>query len=315
MKGQGSPYIYKKVDIMQVLAPAKLNLTLEVEPPREDGYHPIASVIVPLELADEIHLELLEDRNIIIDVEMAIPQGVKIDGGPDNLAWQAARLLQEEAKLHGIQTPGVKIRLIKHIPVAAGLGGGSTDAATVFKACNELWELNFKERQLSELGRRLGADIPFCIGCKPALVEGVGEHCTVLFGVPPLPLVLLNPKQPLNTPDVYRRFDETTTHKLPGRHTTQMIRALQSGGIESVAKVMHNDLQDAAIDLFPQIEIMRQCLLEAGAIVSMVSGSGPTVFGLALDLGHAEKILEKAKQKGKEQGYSWWGWHGLSLVG
>lgn len=295
---------------MRLRAPAKLNLTLEVGPRLENGYHVIASIMIPIQLADELELALAPPGVLTLDV-VSEDDGAAVAAGEENLAWRAARRLQEEAEARGISVPGVRMRLRKRIPVAAGLGGGSADAAATLLGLNRLWQLHWPEDALARIGARLGADIPFCILSRPALVEGFGELYTPLSDIPLLPLVIVNPRRPLLTGDVYARYDrQGDAVRRPGRKAAAMIRALHGGRLEEIAAALYNDLARPAEELAPEIGEIRRALTGAGALGTQVAGSGPTVFGIAADLQQAEAIAEACRRLGAASGGAWWTWVG-----
>lgn len=299
-----------KPDTLHVYAPAKLNLTLEVGPRREDGYHVLASVMVPLSLTDEIVLSKRDDGGLDLVVTMSDPLGVPAPADERNLALRAARLLQEHAAERGGPRCGASICLIKHIPVAAGLAGGSTDAAAVLVGLNELWRLGLRTSELAALGARLGADIPFCIRSRPGIVEGIGEQYTPLAGVPRIPVVLLNPRRPLATRLVFEAYDELGPHPLPGERTMHMVRMLFTGDLRNIARAVYNDLEPCARRMSVEVERMEACLAEAGALAVQVAGSGPTVFGIAADEQHARAMAEQCYRRGPEGDTPWWVWWG-----
>lgn len=304
---------------MVIKASAKLNLTLEVGPRQQDGYHPIASVMVPLSLVDEIELEIAPAGSFQLDVEVAESVGEMIDGGESNLAWRAAELLCREGEERGLKPAGVHMRLVKRIPVAAGLGGGSADAAAVLVGLNRLWGWPFDSGELAHIGARLGADIPFCVHSRPALVEGIGDRCTLLSGIPSLPIVLVNLRRPLTAGEVYQSFDELGgPERRPGRRTVEMIQALHSGDFGQIASALYNDLEPAAQRLLPDIAAVQDTMRDAGALGCLVAGSGPTVFGLAADRAHADAIAAACRQKADASGSAWWiwaGWGGADAFG
>lgn len=295
---------------IRVFAPAKLNLTLEVGPPREDGYHPIASVMVPLSLADEITVYHRDDDTLHLNVSMADAQGVPLAADQGNLALRAGLLLQQYAESERGIRKGGSIRLHKRIPVAAGLGGGSADAAAVLVGLNQLWELNLHTTELARLGEELGADVPFCIRSKAGLVEGIGEQYTPLAGVPRIPVVLINPRRPLSTGQVFSRFDAGCEPGLPGERTMHMMRALFSGELRNVAKAVYNDLEEPARHLLPEIAAMQSLLTDAGALTAHVTGSGPTVFGIVESESHAKQVCEACQTQRSGQSADWWVWWG-----
>lgn len=298
-------------DTIHVYAPAKLNLTLEVGPPRDDGYHPLASVMVPISLADELILTARGDDIIDLNIVMADPDGVPVRATDDNLVLRAARLLQSYVADRGAGRLGVSIRLEKHIPVAAGLAGGSADAAAVLVGLNRLWNLDLSEATLAQIGVQLGADVPFCIRSRAGLVEGIGEHYTPLAGVPKMPVVLLNPRVPLSTAEVFAQFDRMNPRAvLPGERTRKMVRALYNGAIEHVASLLYNDLEEPASSLLPEIRQMRDLLRDLGALGTLVTGSGPTVFALAGDASHARMLLRECQRQLPLRDQRWWAWAG-----
>lgn len=298
---------------IHVFAPAKLNLTLEVGPPREDGYHVIASVMVPISLMDELTLSHRADDQLELEVSMSDQRGVHISENSENLALRAARLLQAYVADQTGERRGASIKLQKHIPVAAGLAGGSADAAAVLVGLNQLWQLGLRSSELAKLGEQLGADVPFCIRSKAGLVEGIGEQYTPLAGVPRIPVVLINPRRPLSTASVFRQFDAECQSGLPGERTMQMVRALFNGELRNIAKAVYNDLERPAQTLAPEIVEMEECLNQSGVLASQVTGSGPTVFGIADSDENAKEIYERCcTQHAGESGqwWVWWGWAG-----
>lgn len=296
---------------IHVFAPAKLNLTLEVGPPRHDGYHPLASVMVPISLADEIVLTARDDSVIDLEVVMDDPLGVTVEATEDNLVLRAARLMQAYIADRSAESLGVSIRLEKRIPVAAGLAGGSADAAAVLVGLNKLWGIDLSETTLARLGMQLGADVPFCIRSRAGLVEGIGDHYTPLAGVPKLPLVLLNPRRPLSTAQVFEKFDSINTEpNLPGERTVQMVRTLYIGELRNIAKALYNDLEYPAQLLLPEVGRMQDALMQAGAIGTLVTGSGPTVFAMANDAAHAAELVHKLRHEHAHDTEDWWMWSG-----
>lgn len=252
-----------------ITAHAKINLTLDVTNRRTDGYHSIRSVMQSLRLADNIHLTKLT-QGIQLHCGDLVPQN------SSNLAYRAAQMFFEHTKISG----GVKISLAKYIPVAAGLAGGSADAAAVIAGLNELYgtALSLKEQQI--IGQTLGADIPFCLQGGTVLAEGIGDELS------PLPdlsehnwwVVLLKPEFGVSTKEVYQGLDPTWfedkfTSPLVADlwNKNQSCKSLEFGG---------NLLERVTIEHFPQIKQLKTELANAGAMLSLMSGSGPTVFGI-----------------------------------
>jgi 4-diphosphocytidyl-2-C-methyl-D-erythritol kinase len=257
-------------------AAAKVNLALEILSRRPDGYHEIATVMQTVDLSDRLVLEDADD----LEVGPSAP-GIPTDDR--NLAYRAAAVLREAAKL----SRGVRITLDKRIPVAAGLGGGSTDAAAVLAGLNRLWGLRWPAAQLEELAVGLGMDVPFFLRGGAALATGRGERLDPL-GAAALALVLVNPRVPLSTAEVYARV--TPAMYSDGDRARRMAGALASRRAGRVAGSLYNGLEPAARAAHPRIGQMQAALVAAGALGAAMSGSGPTVFGVARSFEHARQI-------------------------
>jgi 4-diphosphocytidyl-2-C-methyl-D-erythritol kinase len=258
------------------VARAKVNLALEVLSRRPDGYHEIATVMQVIDLSDRLILEEADD----LAVSTSAP-GVPTD--ESNLAYRAAAVLRDAAKLGR----GVRITLDKRIPVAAGLGGGSTDAAAVLAGLNRLWGLRWPVARLEELAVSLGMDVPFFLRGGAALATGRGERLAPLDGAA-LFLVLVNPRFPLSTAEMYARV--TPTMYSGGGQARQMAGALGTRRPGRVAASLYNGLEGAARAAHPQIGQMQAALVAAGALGAAMSGSGPTVFGIARSWEQARQI-------------------------
>ncbi len=266
-------------------APAKVNLALEVLGKRADGYHEIATVLQAVDLFDRLKLEVAESISLDAD-DPALPT----DDG--NLVVRAARLLQKAA---GVEA-GVRIQLAKRIPVAAGLGGGSSNAAATLWGLNRLWRLGWARERLEELAVELGMDVPFFLGTGRALATGRGEKLTRLPGSGGYALVLVNPGVSLSTREVYGRVP-------PGRHaevagTERVIEALRTRNAARLAAALTNTLERVVEPVLPAIGRMKAGLLAAGALGAVMSGSGPTVFGVARSLDHARQIRQRVSRSG-----------------
>ncbi|MGN0832314.1 MAG: 4-(cytidine 5'-diphospho)-2-C-methyl-D-erythritol kinase [Kiritimatiellia bacterium] len=265
---------------MKVLAPAKVNLTLEVVGRRSDGYHALRSVVMPVSLADELDVELTNDGSLSSDA-----------GYADDLCLKAARLLKCRVAClaNGL---GARIRVTKRIPVGGGLGGGSADAAAVLLALNALWRLDLTREELVEIGVQVGSDVPALVLGGPVLMEGRGEQVTPLpVGAAPLPalnLVIANPGVASSTREVYA----ACAPRRPGAPsaTAAMVAALGSGDAGAVAAALHNDLLAPAVRLHPEIGSALAALKAAGATGVAMSGSGASVFGLVPDGATAARI-------------------------
>lgn len=258
-------------------AHAKVNLWLNVVGRRPDGYHLLDSLVAFVDLADTLDVRP-SDR---LSLELAGSQAAGLAADPDNLVLKAARLLADRAGV----APRVTIRLGKHIPVAAGLGGGSADAAAALRALTELWRVALPEEELFDLAASLGADVPMCLAGRTALVSGIGERLQPAPALPPAAILLVNPGAPLPTRDVFeaRRgpFSTAVPVTQPWRNLPELVTALVRRG---------NDLSDAAISLRPAIaEVLTFLHNSRGARYAAMSGSGATCFALYDSLDAAQR--------------------------
>ena len=270
---------------MALRTPAKVNLVLEVLGKRDDGYHEISTVMQAVDLFDRLTVEVADTISLVTS-DPALPT----DGG--NLVVRAARLLREEAGV----TAGARIRLDKQIPIAAGLGGGSSDAAAALWALNRLWRLRWPTQRLRGLAERLGMDVPFFLGKGRALATGRGERLAPLPATGGLALVLVNPNFPLSTRDVYQRVPTGWSAEPAGAR--RMAAALRSRSARQVAGALTNNLETVVEPMVPAIGRMKAALLAAGALGAVMSGSGPTVFGVARSFDHARAIRRRVTRAG-----------------
>ena len=269
---------------LQLRAPAKVNYRLDVLGKRADGYHDLRMVMQRVDLCDEIEIALTD----LPGVRVTCGASKGVPDGPGNIAWRAADAL---VKLSGREV-GIDISIAKKIPVGAGLGGGSSDAATVLMGVNELLELGLSDERLREIGVKLGADVPFFIFKKPALAEGIGDRLTALEQVPSLWVVLVNPGIHVSTAWVYQNLRLTT--KVP-----IAIIPDSYGGLAEVCDLLSNDLEPVTCARFPLLNELKDLLIAAGAGGSLMSGSGSTVFGLFADEKAARQAAaEIAKARG-----------------
>jgi 4-diphosphocytidyl-2-C-methyl-D-erythritol kinase len=264
---------------VEVRARAKVNLGLEVLGRRADGYHELRSLMWAIELADRVTLE---------PAAAGIGLACRAAGVPrtsDNLAWRAAELVRRETGATG----GVRIRILKRIPVAAGLGGGSADAAAVLAGLGHLpgWRLGARRRR--GLAVTLGMDVPFFLTRSPALARGRGEEVRPVPAGRDLALVLANPGFPLATREVYARLEPGDYGD--GRRVDALVAAIRRG-TEAVADTVMNGLERAAARLWPGLTDMKAALLEGGCLAALMSGSGPTVVGIAASHGAALRIRD-----------------------
>jgi 4-diphosphocytidyl-2-C-methyl-D-erythritol kinase len=261
------------VNSITLKAPAKVNYLLDVIRRRPDGYHDLRMVMQRVNLCDDISVTLTDRPGI------SVRCGKKgVPDGPGNIAWKAADALLEMAAV----SRGAEISITKNIPVAAGLGGGSSDAAAVLTGMNELLGLGLSDRRLMDIGVTLGADVPFFIFKKTALAEGIGEALTVMPQMPAAWVLLVNPGVRVSTAWVYQNL------KLTNRGELNRLPA-SYGTLEDVCSIFSNDLESVTIPSFPVIAEIKDAMLRNGAMAAMMSGSGPTVFGIYRDRETAEQ--------------------------
>ena len=280
---------------IELSAAAKVNLALEVLGRRADGYHEIVTVMQAVELSDRIVLEDAE----ALELRTTAP-GIPTDAS--NLALSAASMLREAA---GVER-GVRITLDKRIPVAAGLGGGSTDAAAVLLGLNRLWRLRWPLERLAEVAVRLGMDVPFFLRGGTAFGTGRGEKLDRMRGMA-MALVLVNPRYASSTAEAYGRL--TPAMYTDGARARAVVSALNSRRVERLTRSLYNGLEPSVAPAHPEIEHMKAALLAAGALGALMSGSGPTVFGVARSLDHARQIRRRVQRA------SWECWAVRTLAG
>lgn len=264
--------------IIKALARAKINLTLGVLGKRPDGYHEVEMVMQSIELHD-----CLEFSPAPGGISLMV-EGDGIPAGEQNLVYRAAECLRS----YGGIRQGINIRLKKYIPVAAGLAGGSADAAATLTALNQIWRVGLSLSGLMKLGEQLGSDIPFCLLGGTALARGRGERVTPLPACPSLGVILVKPPFGLSTAHIYQSYkQEASSHKPDHRG---MIGAIENSDGPAICSHLVNMLEPVAIKLHPEIATVKGKLLQAGAMGVLMSGSGPTVFGLTPDLGSARAV-------------------------
>jgi 4-diphosphocytidyl-2-C-methyl-D-erythritol kinase len=251
---------------MKLLSPAKVNLYLEIRGRRPDGYHEIQTLMHRVDLCDEVEIDRKESG-----IELLTEGGEEIPAGKENIAWRAAQTFLED---RGIRE-GVRIRLKKRIPVAAGLGGGSSNAATILLGMNELFQVGCSLERLMALGARLGADVPFFIFARPALAEGIGERLTPVELPHPLWFLLLLPPFRVSTAWVYGEYD-----RLPPKGEEGLPKADRYGVFRDLLAILKNDLERVTLAHYPQLGWMKEEISARGASGTLMSGSGPVLFGL-----------------------------------
>jgi 4-diphosphocytidyl-2-C-methyl-D-erythritol kinase len=263
---------------LSLKCPAKINLTLGIRGKRPDGYHELESIMQSISLADVLSLSSQPSG---IELSSDNP---KLSVGEDNLICRAARLLNEHLGLN----QGAKFSLQKRIPLAAGLAGGSTDAAGALRGLNHLWQLGLSKAELEDLGGRLGSDIPFCLSGGTALARGRGEQLTPLSVKTGWWLVLVRPPIEVSTAEVYRNFSLQRVKRQP--QTEAMIESLSKADLKGIAENMVNVLESVTIRMHPQIGEIKAEMLKRGAIGALMSGSGPSVFGIVEGYAPAIKL-------------------------
>ena len=263
-----------------VRAPAKINLTLRVGPARRDGFHPLATVYQAVSLYEELTATLAEPG--VFELTSTGEGSETLPQNEENLALRAARKLATDAGL--ADQVGVSMAIKKSIPVAAGLAGGSADAAAALLACATIWDLDLGPQELQPLAARLGSDVPFALIGGTAVGSGRGESVVPALGRGRYHWALAFSAGGLSTPAVYRRYDELgPTPPVPFEVPAALMNALRSGDPEQLGEQLINDLEAPAIDLMPELGPLLQAGRDLGAIGAVISGSGPTCAFLAPD--------------------------------
>lgn len=249
-------------------APAKINLTLDALFKRDDGFHEVEMIMTTIDLNDRLTLEQRRDDKIVVEVEQNY-----VPSNSDNLAYKAAQLMKDHYQLK----QGVTISIDKNIPVSAGLAGGSTDAAATMRGMNRLFKLNKPLEELCELGLTIGTDIPFCILGKTALCGGKGEKIEFLNKPPSAWVVVAKPDIGISSPDIFKKLDLSVSHDV---YTNKCKSAIEAGDYELLCESLSNRLEPISSKVCPEILKIKSNMLENGADGAVMSGSGPTVYGL-----------------------------------
>lgn len=279
----------------QISAPAKVNLFLHVVGRRADGYHELESLFVFARLGDRLTATSAPTLSLAIKG----PFGRALGAGQGNLVLRAAESLRQAAG----RPLGAHLTLEKNLPVAAGIGGGSADAAAALRLLNRLWGLGFEPRALSSIGLALGADVPACLAGRPALVRGIGEQITPVPVLPAAHLLLVNPGVPLATADVFRRRSGPFIEGVMARTTVTSTVASTAAAFATALSRCRNDLEPAAIQLVPAISAVLASLAAApGCLLARMSGSGASCFGLFGDAGAAKKAARALRAAHPD----WW---------
>lgn len=266
---------------------AKINLSLDVTGRRNDGYHIVRMIMQTVELHDTLTFQ--QDDTGIIRISSS---DKRLTTGKDNLIWKVCELMRKEA---GIKS-GISISLDKRIPIAAGMAGGSADAAAAFRGLNELFGLGISDEKMCELAVKLGADIPFCILGGTALSEGIGEVLTPLPSMPDCTILICKPQIDVSTGWVYKELDSVRIEDHPD--TDAIVEAIQNASIAEICRHMKNVLEPVTGAKFKVIGQIEDIMMETGALNAMMSGSGPTVFGIFENRAKAESAYQMLKEEG-----------------
>ncbi len=259
-------------------APAKINLTLDTLYKREDGYHEVEMIMTTIDLNDRLTFECRDDGEIIIDVEHNF-----VPSDHRNLAYKAAKLMQDRYNIE----KGVKISLEKSIPISAGLAGGSSDAAATFRGLNELWGINESLETLSELASEIGSDISFCIYGKTALCQGRGEKIMHLPKPPSAWVVIAKPDIGVSTPEIYGALDLENKEEV---QTQACLKAIENNDYATMCQSLGNSLEKVTMQLYPEVEKLKNTMSNTGVDAALMSGSGPTIYGFVQKERQAKQV-------------------------
>lgn len=275
---------------MRLQAFAKINLGLDVLGKREDGYHEVRMIMQTIRMYDQLDMRKSVEPGIYLTTNKKY---IPVD--ENNLVWRAAKLMMDTC---GIME-GVSIHLHKVIPVAAGMAGGSSDAAATLVGMNRLFHCGLSKEKLMELGVQIGADVPYCVLRGTALAEGIGEKLTVLPPMPDCWILIGKPGISVSTKYVYTTLDLNTDTVHPD--IDGMKKALEDGNLYGITERMGNVLQDVTIPAYPEVERIKEQMKALGAVNAMMSGSGPTVFGIFDNEEKAQKACQKLRESGSCQ--------------
>lgn len=275
------------MDEISLKALAKINLGLDVVRRREDGYHEVRMVMQTINLYDRLDIVKKKEPGISIKTNISF-----LPVNENNLIYKAGKLLMDE---FGI-TEGVSVKLNKRIPIAAGMAGGSTDAAAMMYGINKLFDLGLSRKALMERGVKIGADVPYCIMRGTALAEGIGEELTQLSPMVRCPILIAKPSISVSTKFVYQnlKLDENTVHP----DIDKLVEDIKKKDLGKIASDMGNVLETVTIPNYPVIAEIKERMLQSGAVNSMMSGSGPTVFGIFDDEETARNAYADMKSAG-----------------
>lgn len=274
------------MDKLELKAYGKINLGLDVIRKRPDGYHDLDMVMQMVDVYDDVILTQIEGTEIVVRTDTAV-----LSNGTDNLAYMAAKMLMDE---FGI-VQGLEITIKKRIPIAGGMAGGSSDCAATLKGVNQMFDLGLSKEELMERGVRLGADVPYCILGGTAIARGIGEILTPLPTPPKCHVIIAKPPVSVSTAFVYGNIKPDKIERRPDIEV--MVSAIKTQDLYKLAESLYNVMEDITVPKYPIIQEIKTVMLDNGALNSIMSGSGPTVFGLYDDIEKAEQTVELLKAK------------------
>lgn len=269
-------------------ANAKINLSLDVLERQSDGYHKLKMIMQEIDLKDKITIRRLDGNDGKISLKS---NNSKLPRGKTNIVHRAVSLLAEEFNIN----EDIEVYIEKNIPISGGLAGGSTDAAATLKGLDKLWDLKLGEKELMDLGLKLGADVPFCLMGGTALSEGIGEKLTPLKAFKDKLILLANPGVGVSTANVYKRLDLENLDERPD--IEKIISYMEDDDLAKLGENMRNVLESVTIGIYPQIEKIKVQMINCGALGSLMSGSGASVFGIFDD----ESKLKECQRKLQKQ--------------
>lgn len=274
------------MDKLQLKAYGKINLGLDVIRKRPDGYHDLDMIMQMVDVYDDVIIEKKAGEEIVVKADAAV-----LSNGKDNLAYMAAKMLFDE---FGIKS-GVEITIHKRIPIAGGMAGGSSDCATTLIGINEMFNLGLSKQQLMERGVKLGADVPYCVLGGTAIARGIGEVLTSLPTPPQCHVIIAKPPISVSTAYVYGHIRPDKITKRPD--IEQMTLAIKEQDLNKLSDLLYNVMEEVTVSEYPVIEKLKSIMLENGALNSIMSGSGPTVFGLFDDREKAQAAMKALDSK------------------
>ena len=274
------------MDKLQLKAYGKINLGLDVIRKRPDGYHDLDMIMQMVDVYDDVIIEKKAGEEIVVKADAAV-----LSNGKDNLAYMAAKMLFDE---FGIKS-GVEITIHKRIPIAGGMAGGSSDCATTLIGINKMFNLGLSKQQLMERGVKLGADVPYCVLGGTAIARGIGEALTPLPTPPQCHVIIAKPPISVSTAYVYGHIRPDEITKRPD--IEQMTLAIKEQDLNKLSDLLYNVMEEVTVSEYPVIEKLKSIMLENGALNSIMSGSGPTVFGLFDDREKVQAAMKALDSK------------------